>query len=132
MVMTDPVADMLTRIRNGVQARHEVVSMPASRLKAEIARILKEEGYVEDYAEVTEGKFPELKVKLKYTPDRASVITRLEKVSKPGLRIYVNKDKIPSVLNGMGVAIISTSRGVMSDAKAREAGVGGEILCKVY
>lgn len=132
MTMTDPVADMLTRIRNAIQARHEVLSVGSSKLKLEIARILKEEGYIDDYALAKEGKFPALKIKLRYTDDKKSAITKIERVSKPGLRIYVGKGDVPSVLNGLGVAIISTSRGVMSDATARETGVGGEVLCRVY
>lgn len=132
MTMTDPVADMLTRIRNAIQARHEVLGMDSSKLKIEIARILKEEGYIDDYALAKEGKFPELKIKLRYTGEKKSAITKIERVSKPGLRIYVGKGDVPSVLNGLGVAIISTSRGVMSDTTARETGVGGEVLCQVY
>lgn len=132
MTMTDPVADILTRIRNAVRARHEDLIVSSSKLKLEIARILKEEGYIRDFSLVKEGKFPAIKIRLKYSTDMKSAITKIQRVSKPGLRIYVGKDDIPRVLNGLGVAIISTSRGVMSDTQARETGVGGEYICKVY
>lgn len=130
--MTDPIADLLTRIRNAIQAKHEDLSVPSSKLKVEIARILKEEGYIKDYKVVKEDNFDQLKILLKYTPERTNVITSLQKVSKPGLRKYVGKDDVPSVLNGLGMAIISTSSGVMTDRDAREKGVGGEVLCTVY
>ncbi len=130
--MTDPVADLLTRIRNASGARHRDLSISASNQKVEIARILKEEGYIADYALAKEGGFPVLKILLKYGPDRKGAITRIYRVSKPGLRKYVGAKDIPSVLNGLGIAILSTSRGVMTDASARAAGVGGELICKVY
>lgn len=132
MSMTDPIADMLTRIRNAIQARHAEVSMPASKVKAEIAKILKEEGYIKEFATIKADKFSNLKVTLKYSASKASSITNIKRISKPGLRKYVGKDEIPRILNGLGVAIISTSGGLMSDRKARELGVGGEILCTVY
>jgi len=132
MSMTDPIADMLTRIRNAIQARHPEVIMPASKVKAEIAKILKEEGYIKDFTTLKAEKFSQLKVTLKYSPSKASSITVIKRVSKPGLRKYVGKDDIPRILNGLGVAIISTSGGLMSDKKARELGVGGEVLCTIY
>ncbi len=132
MSMTDPIADMLTRIRNAIQAHHPEVKMPASKVKVEIARILKEEGYVKDYAFLKGEKFGQLKVVLKYTSDKESSIVKITRASKPGLRKYVGKDDIPRVLNGLGVAIVSTSQGLMTDRKARELGVGGELLCTVY
>lgn len=132
MSMTDPVADMLTRIRNAMQAKHKDLTFPASNLKLEIARILKEEGYIKDFRTVKEGKFPQIKIVLKYTPDKTGTITRIQRVSKPGLRKYVGKNDIPRVLNGLGIAIISTSKGLMTDKSAREQGMGGEVLCTVY
>lgn len=130
MSMTDPIADMLTRIRNAQTVGHAEVNMPCSKLKIAIAKVLKDEGYIEDYA-VLEGKaFRELQIGLKYYAGRP-VIERLERVSKPGLRVYKGRDDIPRVMNGLGVAILSTSRGVMTDRKARADGVGGEVLCIV-
>lgn len=130
MSMTDPIADMLTRIRNGQQAGEAEVAMPASRLKAEIARVLKEEGYIEDWLRREEAGKAELVIRLKYYQGRP-VIERLERISSPGLRVYKRKDELPRVLGGLGVAIVSTSRGVMSDRAARAAGQGGEVLCVV-
>ena len=131
MSMSDPVADMLTRIRNGQQAGKIQVSMPASSLKASIAEVLKAEGYVEDYkVEELEANKRNLVVTLKYF-DGKPVISKLKRVSRPGLRVFRGKDEIPSVLAGLGVAIVSTSKGVMSDRAAREAGHGGEVLCTV-
>ncbi|MFQ5736805.1 MAG: 30S ribosomal protein S8 [Thermodesulfobacteriota bacterium] len=132
MSMTDPIADMLTRIRNAVQARHAEVTMPASKVKLEIARILKEEGYIKDYTFLKGEKFSHMKVTLKYSAAKASSITTIKRVSKPGLRKYVGKDDIPRVLNGLGVAIVSTSQGLMTDRKARELGVGGELLYTIF
>lgn len=132
MSMTDPIADMLTRIRNASQAKLPEATMPASKVKVEIARILKEEGYIADYAFIKGEKFGLLKITLKYALDKERTIKSVKRISKPGLRKYVGKDSIPRVLNGLGVAIVSTSKGVMSDRKARELGVGGEILCTVY
>ena len=135
MSMTDPIADFLTRIRNGIMAAHEEVDMPASRLKAEIARILKEQGYILDYsvAPAPEGRPGDrILVKLKYTEDRTSVISGLKRVSRPGQRTYVDSKHIPKVLGGMGTAILSTSQGVMTGHDARAAGVGGEVLAQIW
>src|SRR5688572_27364777 len=130
MSMNDPIADMLTRIRNAQQAEKLSVAMPASRVKAAIAQVLKDEGYVDDFAvREREGK-PTLEISLKYYAGKP-VIEKIERVSRPGLRIYRPKDNLPKVMNGLGVAIVSTSRGVMTDRKARGLGVGGEVLCVV-
>jgi small subunit ribosomal protein S8 len=130
MSMTDPIADMLTRIRNAQSSEKKSVAMPASRLKSAIAQVLKDEGYIEDFA-VREGEGkPQLEIGLKYYAGKP-VIERIERVSRPGLRIYRPKDELPRVMNGLGVAIVSTSRGVMTDRKARGMGVGGEVLCIV-
>ena len=130
MSMSDPISDMLTRIRNAQMVGHTEVSMPASRLKAAIAQVLKDEGYIEDFALRDAGAKKELRIGLKYYAGQP-VIERLERVSKPGLRVYKGRDDIPRVMNGLGVAILSTSRGVMTDRKARADGVGGEVLCIV-
>src|SRR2546430_16920156 len=130
MSMSDPIADMLIRIRNAQLVRHVEVVMPASGLKASIAQVLKQEGYIEDFALREVGDKEELRIGLKYYAGRP-VIERLERVSKPGLRVYKRRDDIPRVMNGLGVAILSTSRGVMTDRKARADGVGGEVLCIV-
>jgi small subunit ribosomal protein S8 len=130
MSMTDPIADMLTRIRNAQMVGHTEASMPCSRLKLSIAQVLKAEGYIEDFAVRDQGVHKELRIGLKYYAGRP-VIERLERVSKPGLRVYKGRDDIPRVMNGLGVAILSTSRGVMTDRKARADGVGGEVLCIV-
>jgi small subunit ribosomal protein S8 len=128
--MTDPIADMLTRIRNGQRAEKQSVAMPASKVKAAIAQVLKDEGYVEDFAvRELEGRAT-LEISLKYYAGKP-VIEKIERVSRPGLRIYRPKDELPKVMNGLGVAIVSTSRGVMTDRKARGLGVGGEVLCFV-
>jgi small subunit ribosomal protein S8 len=128
--MSDPISDMLTRIRNAQGSEKPSVAMPASRLKASIAQVLKDEGYIEDFAlRENEGK-PQLEISLKYYAGKP-VIEKLERVSRPGLRIYRGKAEIPNVMNGLGVAIVSTSRGVMTDRKARGLGVGGEVLCIV-
>ena len=130
MSMHDPIADMLTRIRNAQLVGHTEVSMPASQLKSAIAKVLKDEGYIEDFATRENGAKKELAIGLKYYAGRP-VIERLERVSKPGLRVYKGRDDIPRVMNGLGVAILSTSRGVMTDRKARADGLGGEVLCIV-
>jgi small subunit ribosomal protein S8 len=130
MSMSDPIADMLIRIRNAQMVGHAEAVMPASRLKASIAKVLKDEGYIEDFALRENGVRKELAIALKYYAGRP-VIERLERVSKPGLRVYKGRDDIPRVMNGLGVAILSTSRGVMTDRKARADGVGGEVLCIV-
>jgi small subunit ribosomal protein S8 len=128
--MTDPIADMLTRIRNGQKARKAQISMPSSGAKVDVARVLKDEGYIADYSTSTEGVKSELNVELKYF-EGTPVIERIQRVSKPGLRIYRGSDDLPKVLGGLGVAIVSTSAGVMSDRQAREQGIGGEVLCIV-
>jgi len=130
MSMSDPIADMLTRIRNAQLVGHASVDMPASKLKTSIAQVLKDEGYIEDFALRDNGAMKELRIGLKYYAGRP-VIERLERVSKPGLRVYRGRNDIPRVMNGLGVAILSTSRGVMTDRKARADGVGGEVLCIV-
>jgi len=130
MSMSDPIADMLIRIRNAQLVGHTDVVMPASKLKASIAQVLKDEGYIEEFALRDNGAKKELRIGLKYYAGRP-VIERLERVSKPGLRVYRGRDDIPRVMNGLGVAILSTSRGVMTDRKARADGVGGEVLCIV-
>jgi small subunit ribosomal protein S8 len=137
MSVNDPIADMLTRIRNGVMASQSVVTIPHSNIKVEIARILKEEGFIDGY-EVVEGEKPgmtTLRVKLKYVGERrekSSVITGLERVSRPGRRVYTQKHDIPWVLAGMGISILSTPKGVMTGQRARQLGIGGELLCKVW
>ena len=130
MSMTDPIADMLTRIRNAQMVGQVDVSMPCSKLKISIAQVLKDEGYVEDYAVREDGSKKLLRIGLKYYAGRP-VIERIERISKPGLRVYKDRDSLPTVMNGLGVAIVSTSRGVMTDRKARATGVGGEVLCIV-
>ena len=133
MAMTDPIADMLTRIRNGLQAGHETVDIPASKMKTEIARILKQEGFINGYTVAGEtAKEKTITVELKYGPDNQKVITGLKRISKPGLRVYAKGDNIPRVLNGLGVAIISTSKGLMSDRDARKANLGGEVVAYVW
>src|ERR1700747_1972646 len=129
---TDPIADFLTRIRNGARARHSRVDMPSSKLKIEIARILKDEGYIVNFKMVEEKGKKTLRVFLRYTPERRSVITDLKRVSRPGSRRYVGKFGIRPVVGGMGIAIVSTPRGVMSGSVARKEGVGGELLCEVW
>ena len=131
MIMTDPIADMLTRIRNGVQARHEVVEVPANKEKIEIAKILKEEGFITDYN--VEGDVKKtINVTLKYGPNNEKVINGIRRVSKPGLRAYAKVDEVPRVLNGLGIAIISTSHGLMTDKEARDKHVGGEVIAYVW
>jgi small subunit ribosomal protein S8 len=130
MSMSDPIADMLTRIRNAQMIGHNEVVMPSSRLKVSIAQVLKDEGYVDDFAVREQDGKAELAIGLKYYAGRP-VIERLERISKPGLRVYKGRNDIPRVMNGLGIAILSTSRGVMTDRKARDSGVGGEVLCIV-
>ncbi|AXT45048.1 MULTISPECIES: 30S ribosomal protein S8 [Chromobacterium] len=130
MSMHDPISDMLTRIRNGQMASKVAVSMPSSKLKIALAQVLKEEGYIEDFAVAGEEKKPVLDIQLKYYAGRP-VIERIDRVSRPGLRVYKGSTEIPKVMNGLGVAILSTSKGVMTDRKARAAGIGGELLCVV-
>jgi small subunit ribosomal protein S8 len=130
--MTDPIADMLTRMRNALAARHQRVDAPASKIKAEVARVLKEEGYINNYKVITEGGRRLLRIYLKYGPQGENVIAHLERVSTPGRRVYVDAKKIPKVLGGLGVTVLSTSQGVMSGREARQKNVGGEVLCSVY
>ncbi|AOJ67418.1 MULTISPECIES: 30S ribosomal protein S8 [Burkholderia] len=130
MSMSDPIADMLTRIRNAQMVEKVSVSMPSSKVKVAIAQVLKDEGYIDDFAVKAEGAKAELNIALKYYAGRP-VIERLERVSKPGLRVYRGRNEIPQVMNGLGVAIVSTPKGVMTDRKARATGVGGEVICYV-
>jgi small subunit ribosomal protein S8 len=137
MMVSDPIADMLTRIRNAVMVGHPAVALPNSKMKTAIAKILKEEGYISGY-EVVDGTIPAqkiLRIRLKYMGERRErrpVITQLERVSRPGRRVYAGKDDIPWVLSGMGIAILSTPKGVMTGARARQMGVGGEVICKIW
>jgi small subunit ribosomal protein S8 len=130
--VTDPIADMLTRMRNGLGAKHAKVDVPASNLKVEIARILKDEGYIANYKVIGEGANRAIRVYLKYGPDGEKVMSKLDRISKPGCRVYVGSDEIPSVLGGLGINILSTSRGVMTGREARRMRVGGEVLCRIY
>lgn len=130
--MTDPVADMLTRLRNASSVFHESVDVPASKLKIELARILKEEGFLRDYRVLEDGPKRTIRMWLKYAPPKRQVITGIKRISRPGLRVYAKSDQIPRVLGGLGVAILSTSKGVLSDRDARKAGVGGEVICYVW
>ena len=132
MSMTDPIADLLSRIRNAQMAKHATVDAPASRLKEEIVRILKDEGYVDDFQTVGEAPKTKLRIKLKYGSGGERTITGLERVSRPGRRVYCGKDSIPRVLGGLGVTILSTPRGIMTGTACRKAGIGGEILCNVW
>jgi small subunit ribosomal protein S8 len=129
--VTDPIADMLTRIRNAIRARHQRVDIPSSNLKVGIAMILKEEGYIGSYKVNEEGKKKTLRVNLRYRGDGQNVISTLERVSRPGRRVYAEADEIPRILGGMGVTIMTTSKGLMTGKKARKAGLGGEVLCNV-
>jgi len=131
-MMTDPIADMLTRIKNALQAKKEEVDIPSSKLKLRIAEILKEEGYIRDFKLIQDAKQGIIRVFLKYDEYGEPVISGLKKISKPGRRIYVSKDKIPRVMRGLGVAILTTSKGVMTDREARKMGVGGEVICYVW
>ncbi len=135
MTMSDPIADMLTRIRNAMMRQHETVSMPHSSMKERLAKVLTEEGYLADYQQLPGSPQPTLLLRLKYTGDRRvrrSVITGIERVSKPGRRVYVAKDEIPWILSGMGIAVMTTSKGIMTGQQARRMGIGGEVLCKVW
>jgi small subunit ribosomal protein S8 len=131
-VITDPIADLLTRIRNGLIARHGEVSVPHSRMKVRVAEILVQEGYIEDVDVVPAGVQSEIKIKLKYTTSRDPVIKGLKRVSKPGLRVYRGRQELPRVQGGLGIAVLSTSKGVMTDREARRQKVGGEVLCEVW
>ncbi len=134
MSMTDPIADMLTRIRNGITSHHDRVEMPSSKLKVEVAKILKSEGFISNYKLVEEDGRPQatLRLYLKYSEDGEPVIHGIERVSRPGRRVYRGKEEIPQVLGGLGLAIVSTSKGVLSGAEAAKSGVGGEVLCQVW
>ena len=132
MRLTDPVADMLTRIRNAISARHQKVDIPASKLKLEIARILKEEGYVSNFKATEEDGHKILRVYLKYANNNEAVISQVNRVSRPGCRVYVRRTEIPRVLGGMGINILTTPRGVMTGRQARKQGLGGELLCEVW
>ena len=129
---TDPIADMLTRIRNANMVSHETVEMPSSKLKVELAKLLKSEGFITDYAVKEVGKFKVLSITLKYDDKKKPVITKLERISKPGLRNYCKAKNLPKVLGGMGIAIVSTSKGLLTDRNARKENIGGEVLCYVY
>ena len=131
-MITDPIADMLTRIRNALTAKHEDVLVPASTVKKAIAEILLDEGYIKSYDIREDGVAKYIHIDLKYGPNKQRVITGLKRISKPGLRIYARKDQLPKVLNGLGIAIISTSRGIMTDREARKQGVGGEVLAYIW
>lgn len=132
MVMTDPIADMLTRIRNANQVKHDYVEMPASKIKLEILNVIKNEGYIKDVEYIEDDKQGTLKVALKYTENKERVIKGLTRISKPGLRVYAKASELPKVLNGLGVAIISTSNGVMTDREARQKNYGGEVLAYIW
>lgn len=132
MVMTDPIADLLTRIRNANAVKHEVVEVPSSNIKKALTDILLQEGYIKEVEEYNDGVVPMLRISLKYGADKERVITGLKRISKPGLRVYCKKDEIPKVLNGLGIAIISTSTGLLVDREARKAGLGGEVICYVW
>ena len=132
MSMSDPIADMLTRVRNASSARHEHVEIPASRLKIEISKTLRNEGFIRNYRVLTNERQNTIKIRLKYGPNRERVINQIQRVSKPGKRVYVGKDRIPVVLGGLGTAILSTSKGILADRQARKMGIGGEVLCHVW
>ena len=132
MTMTDPIADMLTRIRNANTVGHDTVDIPASKMKKSIAGILTEEGYIKGFEVIEDNKQGIIRVQMKYGPDKERVITGIKKISKPGLKVYAKADEVPSVLGGLGIAIISTSNGVISDKEARKLGVGGEVICYVW
>ena len=131
--MTDPIADMLTRIRNANTAKHDTVDVPSSKMKLAIAKILLDEGYIKSYELVENAKFNDIRITLKYGASKnEKIISGLQRISKPGLRVYANKEELPKVLGGLGVAIISTNKGVITDKEARKLGVGGEVLCFVW
>ncbi len=132
MTMTDPIADMLTRIRNANSVGHETVDIPASKIKKSIAGILVEEGYIEGFDVIDDDKQGVIKIKMKYGPNKEKVISGIKKISKPGLKVYAKANDVPRVLGGLGIAIISTSNGVISDKEARKLGVGGEVICYVW
>lgn len=132
MVMTDPIADLLTRVRNANTARHEIVEVPSSTIKKAIANIMLQEGYIKEIEEYNDGVVPMLRLSLKYGPTKEKIITGLKRISKPGLRVYCKKDEVPKVLNGLGIAVISTSKGLVVDREARTLGLGGEVICYIW
>ena len=132
MSLTDPVADFLTRVRNAINARHQKVDVPLSKLKVEIARILKDEGYIANFKSTEEEGRKVLRVYLKYSPDNSSPISQLKRISRPGCRVYVGHSEIPRVLGGLGINILTTPKGVMTGQRARQLGVGGEVICKIW
>ena len=132
MTMTDPIADMLTRIRNANTVKHETVDVPASNIKKELARILLEEGFVRGYDVIEDGKQGIIRIQLKYGQTGERVISGLKRISKPGMRVYADKHEVPRVLNGLGISIISTSKGILTDRQARKENVGGEVICYVW
>lgn len=132
MVMTDPIADLLTRIRNANIVRHEIVEVPSSNIKKAILNIMLQEGYIKDVEEYTDGSVNMLRLAMKYGQSKERVITGLKRISKPGLRVYCRKEEIPKVLNGLGIAVISTSKGIVTDREATKLGVGGEVLCYIW
>jgi len=131
MTMTDPVSDLLTRIRNASKARHETVNVPSSQLKLEITRILKDEGYISNYSLIQDSNQGTIRILLRYASGKSPVITSLERVSRPGCRVYARKSEVPSVLGGLGICILSTSQGVFTGKQAQEKGLGGEVLCTI-
>ena len=132
MVMTDPIADLLTRVRNANTAKHEIVEVPSSNIKKAVANIMLQEGYLKDIEEYNDGVVPMLRLTMKYGSNKDKVITGLRRISKPGLRVYCKKEEIPKVLNGLGVAVISTSKGILADREARNLGLGGEVICYIW
>lgn len=132
MTMTDPIADMLTRIRNSLRASHETVDVPSSKMKVNIAKVMKTEGYIKNFKIVSEGRDKRLRIFLRYDEEGLSIISGLKRISKPSCRVYKGSDDIPKILNGYGISIVSTSKGLMTDKEAREAHVGGEILCSLW
>ncbi|MCM8710784.1 30S ribosomal protein S8 [Clostridium sp. SYSU_GA19001] len=132
MAMTDPIADLLTRIRNANVVRHEIVEVPSSNIKKAVANIMLQEGYLKNIEEYNDGSVPMLRLSMKYGANKQRVITGLRRISKPGLRVYCRKEEIPKVLNGLGVAVISTSKGIVTDREARKLGLGGEVICYIW
>jgi len=132
MSMTDPIADMLTRIRNAQRASHELVNIPSSKLKINVAKVLKSEGYIKNFRIISDGQHRFIRIFLKYDKEGVAIIEGIKRVSKPGCRVYAGRDELPKVLNGYGISILSTSKGLMTDNEARKMGVGGEILCAVW
>lgn len=132
MALTDPIADMLTRVRNGGKAKFSSVDIPGSKMKVELARVMKEQGFIRNYKFIKDGKQGILRVYLKYTEDHAHVIQELTRISKPSRRVYVGADEVKSVYNGMGVAVLSTSKGIITDKQARKEQVGGEVICNIF